>query len=67
MKYLLLIVSLAVTLPTLHLFGESVAADLATQSKEGECIAHLVSQGVERINIATSNGNCWVETNGYYN
>jgi len=66
MKYLLLVLTLAVTLPMLHMFGEAVAADLAEQSMEGECIAHLIAKGVERIDIATDNGRCWVETNGYY-
>ena len=34
---------------------------------EMECVAKLISNGVERINIATHNGTCSVKTNGYYN
>lgn len=34
---------------------------------ESACVREKIAQGVERIDIATKNGTCWVEDNGYYN
>lgn len=34
---------------------------------EMSCVKDLISNGVERINIATGDGKCWEEENGYYN
>ena len=49
------------------IFAAAIQEELATQAQEGECIAKHIAQGVERIDIATKDGTCWVETNGYYN
>ncbi|CAL9982512.1 hypothetical protein VPHD69_0251 [Vibrio phage D69] len=34
---------------------------------ESKCVAGLIAQEVERIDISTANGKCWEEENGYYN
>lgn len=34
--------------------------------KESECANNKVQLGVPRKDIATGNGICWVQTNGYY-
>lgn len=38
----------------------------AVVEAESKCIARMVAQGIERIDIASSNGKCWEEENGYY-
>lgn len=60
---LALLASLSVTV--------SVAADKWKEAgkvldAENQCVAGLIAQEVERINIATGNGTCWEEENGYY-
>lgn len=35
-------------------------------TQETTCVNQLIQQGTKRINIATNNGTCWVEVNGYY-
>lgn len=42
-----------------------VQADYELYIEESYCVRGLVKSGVERINIATDNGKCWVEINGY--
>lgn len=34
---------------------------------ECQCVREKIALGIERINIATKDGECWVEENGYYN
>lgn len=34
---------------------------------ESVCIREKIALGIERIDIATKDGTCWVEANGYYN
>ena len=33
---------------------------------ECQCVREKIALGIERINIATEDGECWVEDNGYY-
>ncbi|QPI17663.1 hypothetical protein vBAmePR8F_gp03 [Alteromonas phage vB_AmeP_R8W] len=42
-----------------------VQADYELYIQESYCVQGLVKSGVERINIATDNGKCWFELNGY--
>ena len=49
------------------IFAAAIQEEMATYKAEGECIAKHIAQGVERIDIATKDGTCWAETNGYYN
>ena len=59
---------LGVILFVLSMYFWSLVIEQATlvHKAEGECIATLISQGVERIDVATENGICWKEKNGYY-
>lgn len=34
---------------------------------ESSCVREKIALGIERIDIATKDGTCWVEDNGYYN
>ena len=34
---------------------------------EPACVREKIALGIERIDIATKDGKCWVEDNGYYN
>lgn len=34
---------------------------------ESACVRKKIALGIERIDIATKDGTCWVEDNGYYN
>ncbi|CAM0039710.1 hypothetical protein VPHD148_0249 [Vibrio phage D148] len=46
----------------------SKLADMQIQhAAESKCVAGLIAQEVERIDISTANGKCWEEENGYYN
>lgn len=38
----------------------------AVVDAESKCVAQMVAQGIERIDIAVGNGKCWEEENGYY-
>lgn len=46
--------------------AESIGTMLDTQAIEDACVKTLVEAGTERINIATLDGECWEEENGYY-
>ena len=59
---------------TLYHFGgsainsviDTVQQQRANSQTETLCIRELVSTGVERIDIKTVHGECFIETNGYY-
>lgn len=63
------IVLILVLLPTfvtgICLFLSMMKADYELYIQESYCVQGLVKSGIERINIATDNGKCWVEVNGY--
>lgn len=52
------IVSITVLKPTLDHQMEMFRA-------EADCVSKLIPDGVERRDIATMNGECWVEKDGY--
>ena len=67
MKDLILVVLLAsVAVTSLFIAGNEMIVELHETKLEGECIAKYIAAGHERINIATVNGTCHIEENGYY-
>lgn len=57
-----LIVFLAVlTVVTVKVGKPIFQEEMANHKAEGECIGTLISQGVERSDIAAFNGECWIK------
>lgn len=61
LNLLLLVISASLLYVIFDVFYDSIMHDLAMRKLEGICIADLVSQAIERKDILTSNGTCWVK------
>ena len=66
-KISLLVAAVGVTYPLMDLAYAAFKSEQALVHNEHKCVAELIAQGVQRIDIATGNGTCWDEENGYYN
>lgn len=64
-ELVLILVLLPAFVTGICLFLSMMQAEYKLYIQESYCVQGLVKSGVERINIATDNGKCWVEINGY--
>ncbi len=61
----LILILLPAAVTGICLFLSMMKAEYELYIQESYCVQGLIKSGVERINIATDNGKCWVEINGY--